>query len=58
MRRILQIVSAAGVLLLAGSAFAPSGFALEAGVRGMYWGSKISGNVQTVTNGVPEPTWT
>ena len=53
MRRILQFMSAAGVLLLAGGAFAPPVFALEAGVRGMYWGSKISGNVQTVTNGVP-----
>jgi outer membrane protein len=52
MRRILQVVTAAGVLLLAGSAFAPSAFALGAGVRGMYWGSTISGNIQTVTNGV------
>jgi outer membrane protein len=52
MRRVLQVVTAAGVLLLAGSAFAPSAFALGAGVRGMYWGSTISGNIQTVTNGV------
>lgn len=55
MRRILKVVPvAAGVLLTAGSAFSPSAFALEAGVRGMYWGSTISGNVQTVTSGVPE----
>ena len=55
MRRILQVVTVAvGVLLLAGSAFAPSAFALEAGVRGMYWGSTISGNIQTVISGVPE----
>jgi len=53
MRRILKVVTAVGVLLVAGSAFAPSVFALEAGVRGMYWGSAISGNVQTVTSGVP-----
>ena len=54
MRRILKVVAVtAGVLLMAGSAFAPSVFALEAGVRGMYWGSTISGDVQTVTNGVP-----
>jgi|GEM_PF-3169627 len=54
MRRVLPVVTvAAGVLLMAGSAFAPSVFALEAGVRGMYWGSTISGNVQTVTSGVP-----
>jgi hypothetical protein len=53
MRRILKVVTvAAGVLLMAGSAFAPSAFALEAGVRGIYWGSTISGDVQTVTNGV------
>jgi outer membrane protein len=54
MRRILKVVTAAaGLLLMAGSAFAPSVFALEAGVRGMYWGSTISGDVQTVTGGVP-----
>jgi len=53
MRRYLQVVTAAGVLLMAGGAFAPSVFALEAGVRGMYWGSTISGDIQTVTNGVP-----
>ena len=46
MRRILKVVTvAAGVLLMAGSAFAASVFALEAGVRGMYWGSTISGDV-------------
>ncbi len=55
MRRILKVATVgAGVLLMAGSAFAPSAFALEAGVRGMYWGSTISGNVQTVFSGVPE----
>ena len=53
MRRYLQVVTAVGILLMAGSAFAPSVFALEAGVRGLYWGSTISGNVQTVTSGVP-----
>jgi len=53
MRRYLQVVTAAGVLLMAGSAFAPSAFALGAGVRGMYWGSNISGDLQTVTDGVP-----
>jgi len=52
MRRILTVVTAAGTLLIAGSALAPSAFALEAGVRGIYWGSAISGNVQTITNGV------
>jgi outer membrane protein len=54
MLRILKVATvAAGVLLMAGSAFAPSAFALEVGVRGMYWGSTISGDIQTVTNGVP-----
>jgi hypothetical protein len=53
MRRIFQVVTAAGLILMAGGALAPSVFALEAGVRGMYWGSTISGNVQTVTGGVP-----
>ena len=53
MRRYLRVVTAAGVLLMAGSAFAPSVFALDVGVRGMYWGSTISGDIQTVTNGVP-----
>jgi hypothetical protein len=53
MRRILRVFTAAGVLLMAGSVYAPSAFALGAGVRGLYWGSTISGNVQTVTNGVP-----
>ena len=53
MRRILKVVTvAAGLLLMAGSAFAPSAFALEAGARGMYWWSTISGDVQTTTNGV------
>ena len=54
MRRIFKVITvAAGLLLMAESAFAPSVFALEAGVRGMYWGSTISGDVQTVTSGVP-----
>ena len=53
MGRIAKVVRVAGALLVAGSVFAPSVFALEAGVRGMYWGSKISGDIQTVANGVP-----
>ena len=53
MRRYLRVVTAAGILLMAGSAFVSSAFALEGGVRGMYWGSTISGDIQTVTNGVP-----
>jgi len=52
MRRIPEVATVAGVLLIAGSALATSAFALEAGVRGIYWGSAISGNVQTITNGV------
>ena len=48
MRRIFKVITVAvGLLLMAGSAFAPSVFALEAGVRGMYWGSTISGDGQT-----------
>lgn len=54
MRRMLRVLTVAGVFLLAGSALAPSAFALEAGVRGMYWDSAISGNIQTVISGVPE----
>jgi len=54
MRRIPEVATVAGFLLIAGSALAPSAFALEAGVRGIYWGSAISGNVQTITNGVSE----
>ena len=50
MRRILQIVTvAAGVLLLAGSAFAASGF--EVGARGAYWFPKLSGSAQTDATG-------
>jgi len=56
MRRYLQVVTAAGILLMAGSAFVSSAFALEGGVRGMYWGSNISGDIQTVTDGVPGTT--
>lgn len=52
MRRIFRVVTAAGFLLAAGGAFAPSASALEAGVRGMYWGSAVSGDVRTVTGGV------
>ncbi|MGB5196637.1 MAG: hypothetical protein WBN64_06180 [Candidatus Deferrimicrobium sp.] len=50
MRRYLQVVTvAAGCLLLAGSAFAASGF--EVGVRGAYWFPKLSGNAQTNATG-------
>jgi outer membrane protein len=49
MRRILQVVTAAGVLLLAGSAFAASGF--EVGARGAYWFPKLTGNAQTNATG-------
>ena len=46
MRRNLQIVMvAAGVLLLAGSAFAAPGF--EVGARGAYWFPKLTGSAQT-----------
>ena len=53
MRRYPRVVTAAGILLMAGSAFVSSAFALEAGVRGMFWDSTISGDIQTVTDGVP-----
>jgi len=56
MRRYRQVIAATGILLMAGSAVTSSAFALEAGVRGMYWGSTISGDIQTVTNGVPGTT--
>ena len=50
MRRILQVVMvAAGILLMAGSAFAASGF--EVGARGAYWFPKLSGNAQTDATG-------
>jgi outer membrane protein len=49
MRRILRVVTAAGVLLMAGSAFAAPGF--EVGARGAYWFPKMSGNVQTKETG-------
>ena len=46
MRRILQrLTVAAGVVLLAGSAFAAPGF--EVGVRGAYWFPKLTGGAQT-----------
>lgn len=50
MRRILQVVTvAAGVLLVAGSAFAASGF--EVGARGAYWFPKLTGGAQTNATG-------
>jgi outer membrane protein len=50
MRRILKVVTvAAGVLLMAGSAFAASGF--EVGARGAYWFPKLSGSAQTNASG-------
>lgn len=49
MRRILQAVTAAGFLLVAGSAFAASGF--EAGARGAYWFPKLSGDARTNVTG-------
>jgi outer membrane protein len=50
MRRILKVVTvAAGVLLMAGSAFAASGF--EVGARGAYWFPKLSGSAQTNATG-------
>jgi outer membrane protein len=46
MRRILHVATvAAGVLLLAGSAFAAPGF--EVGVRGAYWFPELTGDAQT-----------
>jgi outer membrane protein len=55
MRRILKVVTvAAGVLLMAASAFAAPGF--EVGARGAYWFPELSGTVQTTTNGIPETT--
>src|SRR6266542_30150 len=50
MRRILQgLAVAAGFLLMAGSAFAASGF--EVGVRGAYWFPKLSGSAKTNATG-------
>ena len=50
MRRILQVATvAAGVLLMAGSAFAAPGF--EVGARGAYWFPKLTGNAQTNATG-------
>ena len=50
MRRILQVVSvAAGVLLMAGSAFSAPGF--EVGARGAYWFPKLTGSAQTNATG-------
>jgi outer membrane protein len=46
MRRILQVATvAAGVLLMAGSAFAAPGF--EVGARGAYWFPELTGSAQT-----------
>lgn len=52
MRRRILAVMAAALLLSAGDAVAASGF--EAGVRGAYWFPKLSGSLQTTTNGVPD----
>ena len=50
MRRILKVVTVtAGVLLMAGSAFAASGF--EVGARGAYWFPKLTGSAQTSATG-------
>ena len=50
MRRIFQVLTvAAGFLLMAGSAFAASGF--EVGARGAYWFPKLTGSAQTNTTG-------
>jgi outer membrane protein len=50
MRRYLLVVTvAAGCLLLAGSAFAASGF--EVGVRGAYWFPELTGDAQTNVTG-------
>jgi outer membrane protein len=49
MRRILQIAAVAGAFLMAGSAFAASGF--EVGARGAYWFPKVTGNAQTDATG-------
>ena len=50
MRRILQVATvAAGVLLMAGSAFAASG--VEVGARGAYWFPKLTGGAQTNATG-------
>jgi len=50
MRRILLVVTvAAGVLLMAGSAYAAPGF--EVGARGAYWFPKLTGSAQTNVTG-------
>jgi outer membrane protein len=49
MRRILQVATVAGALLMAGSAFAASG--VEVGARGAYWFPKLSGSAQTNATG-------
>jgi outer membrane protein len=50
MRRILQVAMvAAGVLLMAGSASAASGF--EVGARGAYWFPELTGSAQTNVTG-------
>jgi len=52
MRRILLVVTAAVILISAGSASAAPGF--EVGARGAYWFPKLTGNARTTTNGVPD----
>ena len=49
MRRILKVATMAGVFLMAGSAFAASGF--EVGARGAYWFPELTGSAQTNMTG-------
>ena len=49
MRRILKVATVTGVFLMAGSAFAASGF--EVGARGAYWFPKLTGSAQTNMTG-------
>jgi outer membrane protein len=49
MRRNLLVVTAAGFLLMAGSAMAAPGF--EVGARGAYWFPKLTGSAQTNATG-------
>lgn len=50
MRRTL----AAALLLGSLATFPATSFALEAGVRGVYWFPKLTGNAKTTTNGLPD----